>query len=189
MTVGLGATAGYVIQSDPAPDEFYQQVNLRLSYSATGKLTFAGTAGIEFRETSGVSGTDVNPVFDLSINYAPFDGTALSLAATRRVATSAVLTGENLDSTGFTLTASQRFFQRAYARLSFGYTHSGYTPSGRGVSSNRSDDYYFVQPALDYRIRDNISAGIFYVRRQNTSSLSGSGFSDNQIGAHVTLSF
>ncbi len=127
ITLGLGATAGYVIQSDPAPNEFYEQINLRLTYAATSKLNFAGTVGVEFRESNGASGVSVTPVFDLTINYVPFDSTSLSFAASRRVSTSAVLTGQNFDTTGFTISASQRFFQRAYARLSFGYTNSAAT--------------------------------------------------------------
>lgn len=189
ITLGLGVTGGYVIQSDPAPNEFYQQINLRLNYTATGKLSATGAVGVEVRETDGVSGADVTPIFDLTITYAPLNDTSLSLSASRRVDTSAVLTGENFDTTGFTLTVSQRLFQRLSASLSLGYTHSTYVDSGNGVAINRTDDYYFVQPNLDYALRDNLSVGLFYVRRQNSSSLLGNAFSDNQIGAHISFSF
>ncbi len=189
ITLGLGVSGGYVIQSDPAPDEFYEQINVRLSYLPTSKLSFSGSLGLEFRETSGVNSTDITPVFSLSASYAPFDSTSLSLAANRSTATSAVLSGQNFDTTGFTVSINQRLFQRANAHLSFGYTHSNYVYSGTGVSANRDDDYYFVQPGIDYTIRDNLSAGIFYVHRQSASSLSGNSFSDNQIGARLSLSF
>ncbi len=189
ITFGLGVTVGYVIQDDTAPDESYQQLNARVNYAATSKLSFAGSLGLEARETSGSSRTTVNPVFDLAITYMPFDSTSVALSASRRIDTSAVLTGENFDSTGFSINVSQRFFQRVTARLSLGYTHSGYESSGSGVSTDRNDDYYYVQPGFEYSIRDNLSAGAYYTHRQNLSSLSGGGFSDNQISAHVTLSF
>ena len=189
ITLGVGVSAGYIIQDESAPDEEFEQINLRLSYAATSKLTVSGSVGVQFRETNGVGGTDVTPVFDLAVSYAPFDGTSLSLAASRSVQTSAVLTGENFDSTGFTFNVSQSLFQRATAHLSVGYTYSNYVFSGTGLSASRTDDYYFVQPGLDYTIRSNISAGIFYIHRQSSSSLLGNSFSDNQIGARLTLSF
>ena len=189
ILLGLGVSGGYVIQDQAAPDEFYQQINLRLNYVATSKLSIAGSVGVEFREASGTSGEEVNPIFDLSINYAPFDSTSISLAASRSVQTSAVLTGQNFDSTGFTFNVSQRFFQRVTARLSLGYTHSSYVSSGTGVATNRNDDYYFVQPGLDCSIRDNLSAGLFYIHRQSSSSLPGNSFNDNQIGARLSFTF
>ena len=189
ITLGLGVTGGYVIQDAPAPDEYFQQLNLRLSYAATTKLSAAGSVGLEVREISGGGGTEVNPIFNLTVTYAPRDSTSLSFTASRNIDTSAVLTGENFDTTGFTFTVSQRFFQRATASLSLGYTNSDYVTTGRGVGLDRTDDYYFVQPGIDYTIRDNLSVGLFYSHRQNASSLSGNSFNDNQIGAHVSLSF
>ncbi len=193
ITLGLGVTGGYVIQDEPSPDEFYQQFNLRLTYAATGKLSLSGSLGLEVRETESTSqsdgGTSVNPIFDLSISYAPFDSTSLSLSASRHIDTSAVLAGTNFDTTGFTFTLSQRFFQRVYTQLSLGYTHSDYVNSGSNASTNRTDDYYFVQPTLSYSIRDHLSTSLFYIHRQSISSLSGNSFSDNQIGARLTLSF
>ena len=98
-----------------------------MSYAATSKLNFGGTVGVEFRETGGHDGsTEVNPIFNLTASYAPFDSTMLSLTASRQTQTSAVLTGSNFDSTGFTFSLSQRFFQRVFARLSLGYTRSSY---------------------------------------------------------------
>ncbi len=190
ITLGLGVTGGYTVQDEPAPHQFFEQLNLRLSYVATGKLNLSGSLGLEARETGGHDGgTTVNPVFDLTVSYAPFDSTSLALTASRRIETSAVLAGSDFDSTGFSFTISQRFFQRVYTRLSLGYTHSGYVGSGSGASLNRTDDYYFVQPSVDYSILQYLSAELFYTHRQSSSSLSGNGFSDNQIGARLSLSF
>ncbi len=190
ITLGLGVTGGYVIQDESAPNEFFQEINLRLSYAATGKLSLAGTLGVESREIGGHDGgTEVTPVFDLTVSYTPFDSTSLALTASRSIETSAVLTGADFDSTGFSFTISQRFFQRVYTRLSLGYTYSSYVAAGTGASINRTDNYYFVQPALDYSIRQYLTADVFYSHRQSSSSLSGNGFSDNQIGVRLSLSF
>ena len=189
ITFGLGVTAGFTLQDAPAPDEAYQQLNLRLNYAATGKLSFGGTLGLEVRESGGDRRTVVNPVFDLTATYIPFDGTSLSLVANRSVQTSAVLTGADYNSTGFSFSVSQRFFQRVTTHLSLGYTHSDYQNAGSGSVPDRSDNFYFVQPGVEYLIRDNLSAGVSYTHRQNVPSVSGSGFSDNQISAHLSLSF
>ena len=189
ITLGLGGSVGYTIQTDPAPNEFYEQINLRLSYAATTKLSASGSVGVEAREVDGGGGTEVTPIFDLSISYAPFDSTSLALTASRRVQTSAVLTGEDFDSTGFSFSISQRFFQRLTARLSLGYTYSSYVTAGRGTTTNRADNYYYLQPSLDYSLRDNLSVGVSFIRRQDFSSLAGNGFADDQVSAHVSLNF
>src|SRR4029077_11807386 len=110
LTVGLGGSGGYNTTSNAgSTDQTFEQVNLRLSYNATAKISLSGGVGVEFRQTGGFS-SDPSPVFNLTASYAPFDGTSISLNGRRHTENSAVLAGQNYYDTGFTLSVSQRFF-------------------------------------------------------------------------------
>lgn len=188
-TLGLGVTAGYVIADRPNPDQSFEQGNLRLSYVPSSKFVFSGQVGLELRQSSDEDNTEVTPVFDLSVSYNPFDSTAISLTGSRQTLTSAVLGGQDYRTTGLTLGVSQRFFQKFFLRLSVGYTHSEYVATVVGVSAARTDDYFFLQPGLDYNVRDNLSVGAFYSHRESTSSQTNRDFSDDQGGGRVSFSF
>ena len=188
-TVGVGFTGGYVVADRPNPDQSFEQVNLRLSYVPGPKLIFSGQVGLEFRQSTDRDNTAVTPVFDLSVTYNPFDGTAFTLSGNRQVYTSAVLAGQDYRLTGFTLSFSQRFFQRFFTRLSIGYTNTDYVATVGNVAASRTDDYFFFQPGLDYNLRENLTVGGFYSRRQSASSQGNRNFSDNQVGARVSYAF
>src|SRR5439155_9689137 len=65
VTIGLGGTAGYDFVDDPTPDQSFEQANVRLSYQATGKLSFNASGGVEFRQFEHSSrGTYISPVFE-----------------------------------------------------------------------------------------------------------------------------
>ena len=73
-------------RTEPAPDEYFQQVNLRLSYVATGKLSFCRFAGPRSpgKPADTTAARRSAPVFNLNVSYAPFDSTTLSLNASRQ---------------------------------------------------------------------------------------------------------
>ena len=114
---------------------------------------------------------------------------------------SATLAGQDYTTTGFTVSARQRLFNRFYPSLTFGYENSAYfgtgtvgDPNANGAisasSSSRTDNYVYVQPTVEVRIRDNWTASIFYTHRQNVSRGSGNtGFSDNQFGVRTSIAF
>ncbi|HJT81286.1 MAG TPA: hypothetical protein VJ719_08830, partial [Chthoniobacterales bacterium] len=117
LTVGLGGTFGYNTVEQGSPDQTYEQANIRLNYAATGKISLSTSAGVEFRQFddssfgSGV-GTEINPVFDLSGTYKPFDGTSMSLVGSRRIQNSASQLGQDYTTTNFHFNITQRFLRR-----------------------------------------------------------------------------
>ena len=188
-TLGFGVTAGYVFADRPTPDQSFEQGNLRLSYSPSLKLLVAGQVGLELRQSTAQTNMEVTPIFDLNASYAPFDGTSLSLEGNRQVLTSAVLGGQDYTLTGLTISVSQRFFQRLYLRLSAGYSHTDYRAETNDPNTPRSDDYFFVQPGLDYNLRNNVTVGGFYSFRTNLSDQSNRNFTDDQVGIRLSLLF
>ena len=189
LTVGLGGTGGYNTTSDSgSTDQTFEQVNLRLNYSATAKIDFSGSVGVEFRQTGSFS-ENPSPVFDLTASYAPFDGTSISLNGRRRTQNSAVLAGQDFSETTINFALRQRFVQRIFVGLSFGYINSGYFSTVQGLSATRTDDYYYLEPTVDLNVTRFWTVGAYYLHRKNSSTFAFFGFADNQIGLRSTLTF
>ena len=190
MIVGIGGTAGYDEVDAPNPDQDFQQVNLRFTYQATGKLDFAASVGVEFRHFEGdTADTHVSPVFDLGVNYAPFDGTKVSASATRRILNSAVLFGQNYAVTDITVGVQQRLLQRFFLGFNGGYENSDYFSTVGATGATRKDDYFFVQPSIAVAVTRFWTVGAYYLHRVNSSSVDAFDFHDNQVGVRSTLEF
>ena len=57
------------------------------------------------------------------------------------------------------------------------------------VNANRSDNYFFVQPSIDVTLTAFWTAGVYYLYRNNDSSLESFSFYDNQFGIRTSLIF
>lgn len=189
LTVGVGGTGGRQFVQQPSPDQSFEQASVRASYELTGKLMASGSAGVEFREFDSGRGIYVSPVFELSLNYTPFDGSAFTLSGSRRTTNSASLAGQDFAATQLTASWSQRFFQRFFLRLTGGFENLTYLETITNINSTRQDNYYFVQPALDIQIMRFWYVGGYYLHRQNESSVSIFAFDENQAGLRATFIF
>jgi hypothetical protein len=190
IVVGVGGTAGYDQAQGSTSDQYFQQANVRMSYQASGKLHFAATAGAEFREFgNGARGEYNSPVYDLSANYQPFDGTAVSLTGSRETRNSAVISGGDFASTKIDLGIQQRLLQRFSLGLNGGYENDDYFSATNGVDVSRTDNYYYFQSSVDLNVTRFWTIGGYYLHRQDNSSLDNFKFSDNQAGARTSLSF
>lgn len=189
LTVGLGGSIGTQLVDEPTTDQTFEQINVRASYELTGKLAASGSIGIEIRHFDEGRDAYVSPVFELSLDYTPFDGTAFSLTGSRRTTNSASQAGQDLTATEFTAAFRQRVLQRVFVSLTGGYRNQTYFATNALFSSDRDDNYYFIQPAIDVKITRYWYAGGFYLHRQNDSSASGFEFDENQVGFRATFTF
>lgn len=190
IVVGLGGTAGYDRVDAPNPDQTFEQANVRLSYQATGKIDFAASAGVEFRHFEGdARGQYVSPVFEIGVNYQPFDGTKLSLTANRRTLNSAVLVGQDYSVTNISLGIQQRMLQRLFVGVNAGYENSDYFSTVGAAGATRNDDYFFVQPSIALSVTRFWTVGAYYLHRVNSSSFDAFDFHDNQVGVRATVQF
>ena len=190
VVVGLGGTFGYDQVDEPNPDQTFEQANLRVSYQATGKIDFAGSVGVEFRHFEGdTRDTHTAPVFELGVNYTPFDGTKISLTANRRILNSAVLAQQNYTVTNITVGIQQRLVQRVFLSFNGGYENSDYFSTTGSTAPSRNDDYFFVQPSIAVSVTRFWTVGAYYLHRVNSSSFDAFEFHDNQVGIRSTLVF
>ncbi len=189
LAIGIGVAGGYDFVDSPSQDQTFEQFNVRASYEVTGKLSATATAGVEVRQINGRGNDEVSPVFEGGLIYQPFDGTTLSLTLSRRILNSATLVSQDFDSTSLIVAGRQRVLQRYYLGVVGGYENADYFSTRDGFSSNRDDDYYFVQPSLDFDVTRFWSVGVYYLYRENDSSLNVFSFYDNQFGLRTTFAF
>lgn len=190
LVVSVGGGGGINKVDSGNPDQTFQNVNGRISYSAGGKLNFHASGGVEFRQFEGEGrGQYVSPTFDIGANYQPFDGTTLSLRASRSTQNSAVLEGQDFASTSIYVSARQRFMRRFTFSMGAGYENAEYFATRAGLIASRNDDYFFVQPSVDVTLTRFWTVGAFYLRRQSESSIPQFGFKGNQVGVQSTLTF
>ena len=190
IVIGVGGTGGYDVAGNPNPDQTFEQANVRASYQATGKISLNASGGVEFRQFENNSrGQYISPVFELGATYLPFDGTSVTLNGSRRTYNSGVLAGQDFAGTTITAGLKQRLAQRFYFAVSAGYQNSDYFSTVSGVTANRKDNYYFIEPALDFPITRFWTVGGYYLHRQNDSSFQSFKFDDNQVGFRTVLTF
>jgi hypothetical protein len=184
--------AGGILDQTSSPLQYYQQARVRINYVATGKLQFKLSGGVEVREFHGTDVVRVNPVFNLGLEYRPFDGTILSIIGYRHVEGSSVLAGQDIIATGFDIAVTQRFLQKFRLGLSFGYENDVYFsnfPTEEGTDTDRVDNYLYVRPTLDYSFVRWVSVNIFYEFRRNVSTQDMSSFYGNRVGVQIATEF
>ncbi len=190
MVVGVGGTGGYnTVNGGANNDQTFEQANVRLNYRATAKISLGATAGAEFREISGVSGIEIRPVYTLSATYTPFDGTAISLTGSSQTFNSASFAGQDYSETTINFSVQQRFMQRFFLGFAAGYTNSNYFSAAQGVTATRNDDFYYIDPSIDFNITRYWTFGAYYVHREDSSSFAFFSFKDNQVGLRTRLTF
>src|SRR6266540_2752727 len=189
VSVGLGGTFGYDWVDDPTSDQTFEQVNARLNYQVTSKFNLYASAGVEFRQFDNDRGDHTTPVFEVGLTHHPFDGTTFTLAAGRRIYNSGFLANQDFATTYIVGRFQQRLFSRVYFGLGGGYENSNYFATARNVSAPRDDDYWFIEPSIDVLITRWLSTGVYYLHRQDVSSVDFFSFYDNQVGVRATLRF
>jgi hypothetical protein len=190
LILGLGGTGGYDVVGGPNPNQTFEQANARLSYQVTGKIALSLSGGLEFRQFEHNSrGQYISPVYALIASYQPFDGTTVALNGSRGTYNSGVLAGQDFSGTTIIGSFRQRFAQRFFVGLAAGYENNNYFSTISGLSTNRNDNYYFIEPGLDFSITRFWTIGAYYLYRRNDSSLQPFAFDDSQVGFRTGLVF
>jgi hypothetical protein len=190
VVAGIGGTAGYDRVDAPNPDQNFEQANVRVSYQATGKIDFAASAGAEFRQFDGsMRDQYISPVFEIGMNYTPFDGTKISVTANRRTLNSAVLASQDYAVTNLSVGVQQRLLRRIFLGVNGGYENSDYFSTVGATGPSRNDDYFFIQPSIAVSITRFWTVGAYYLHRANNSSFDAFSFHDNQVGVRSTFEF
>jgi hypothetical protein len=181
----LGVTVGY-LDVEHGTEQVYEQVLARARYHATEKIELSANAGIEFRQSDGSD--RATPVFAISAHYTPFDQTLLALEGSRRTENSATSPGINIEYTGFTFTARQRFAQHYYLGLSASYQAAHYYDFSKS-DVQRDDDIFSIRPYVRMELSRSAALEVGYSFYRDSSRVSRFSFEQNQAFLHLDVLF
>jgi len=185
----LGGGLGYLIVPG-SPSQLFEQANVRATYKATGKLTFIGEAGSEFRQYRSGKGDTLTPVFMIEAAWAAREGTTLDLSARRTVYASALLYDQDYTSTSVDFSVTQRITDYVDVSLGAGYVNADYTSTSASVNATRTDNYFYIRPAVEWKALDWLSVGIFYQYSQDLSNGGdANSFTRDQAGVDLAILF
>jgi len=189
LDAGVGAGFGYV-NMQTGPDMTYEQLQSRVDWRATDKISFQVHAGGEDDQFlgSGGAGDLLNFVFGAAIQYQPFEVTKITINADRNVSPS-YFANETTENTDFTGDLNQRLLGKLYLDLQGGYHIMKYVASANNTSAGREDDLYSVSVQLSYPFARRGTVAAFYQASSNSSTQPGFGYSSSQVGLQISYSY
>lgn len=192
FVLGFGVEGGYNAVDFPTPNQTMVRTNAHLNYTPGKEFSLDIIAGEEFRSFQHLArGTYTTPVFAISATYSPSDSTKLVLAASRQIYNSAAATAQDYVDTSVGGMIRQRVCKQLYLALLAGYEHVEYFNAidlPMPLPTLRAD-YFYVQPSADILLTRYWSFGGYYLRRQNSGSISIVDFYSNEFGLRTTIKF
>jgi hypothetical protein len=192
FVLGFGVEGGYNAVDFPTPDQTMVRTNVHLNYTPGKEFSLDIIAGEEFRSFQHFArGTYTTPVFAISATYSPSDSTKLVLGASRQIYNSAAATAQDYVDTSVGGMIRQRVCKQLYLALLAGYEHVEYFNAidlPMPLPTLRAD-YFYVQPSADILLTRYWSFGGYYLRRQNSGSISIVDFYSNEFGLRTTIKF
>lgn len=184
----IGAGGGYVNVQN-SPNQTYEQLQARMNWRATDKLSFQIHGGGEDRQFE-VNGAPslLNPIFGAGIQYQPFEQTRISINAERAVNVS-YFQDQVTENTSLNGALDQRLFGRFYLDLSLSYGNTKYIASASGFSFGRTDNFYSFNAAFTGHFLTRGTYSVSYGYSNNSSSQSGLGFSSNQVSFELAYTY
>jgi hypothetical protein len=195
LSAALGATFGYDKMSLGSDMPFEQALG-RVIFQPGTKLRLMVIGGVEDRQFVKPSApSEVTPIFQALGMYQIGEGTLLTISAQRTVVPS-LLANQVNDITVTSVTLRQKIIGSAYGEVSGGYTDESYTdivpgPAPPGFVNLpihtdhveiRSDSRAYGRISLTTVIHTRLTASIFYMYSDNSSSQSNFKYAGNQGG-------
>jgi hypothetical protein len=188
LNAGLGAGGGYNNVS-AGSDMTFQQVQGRVNWRAADKISFQLHGGVEIRQfLSGGASPLVNPVFDATIQYLPFEQTRISVTAQRVVAAS-ILESQVTETTGVNAGVNQRLLGEFFLDLTGGYQLVKYVSSANTPGPSREDDVYSFNARLSRAFLKRGTIAVLYQFSKDNSSLPGYSFTSHQVGCEISFRY
>jgi hypothetical protein len=189
LDTSLGVGFGFV-NVDAGSDMTYEQLQARVRWRATDKISFQVHGGLEDRQfLQGSAGSLLNPVAGGLIQYQPFEFTKFSITVDRTVAVS-YFQNQVTEGTEVMGGLNQRLLKRLYLDLSGGYNTLKYVASDSSSSgAGRRDDYYTFDVRLSCPFLKRGTAAVFYQYSDDSSTAPGFTFSSSQVGFEVGYRF
>jgi hypothetical protein len=173
ISVGLGIGASYdnlAVGSDMTGE----QVQGRLAWNATKRITLAISGGADYRQflDSNVPNL-LSPIFSASIQYHLFENTTLSLAANRSIQPS-FFENSVSETTGVSVGLQQRLLKHLTFEASGGYTSTTYNQTANVPASANANDYESTSVSIRLAtvVLRRLSASVFFQENFITSNSS-----------------
>ena len=192
LVLGMGVEGGYNAVDFPTPNQTMVRTNAHLNYTPGKEFTLDIIAGEEFRDFQNIARrTYTTPVFAISATYSPCDNTKLVFGASRQIYNSAAATAQDYVDTSVSGMIRERVCKQLYLTMLAGYEHVEYFNTIDLPMPLRTlrDDYFYVQPSADVLLTRYWSFGGYYLRRQNSGSISTVDFYSNEVGLRTTIKF
>jgi hypothetical protein len=187
LTFG-GGFAGGVLSVDGFSSQTYEQALGRVLFDPTEKLSLQMQGGLEVRQLP--SGEDrFTPVLDLDCDYRVRAGTTVELNGYRRVLSSSGYGDEDYTASGLGLSVAQELGPKWLATLKGGYENNAYFYAQMRASSPREDNFFYINPSIQFRLTDEAKIELFYNYRQNLSNNISRSFADNQTGIRISFTY
>jgi hypothetical protein len=188
LTAAVGVGGGYD-NEDTSPDMTFEQLQGRVNWRATDKISFQLHGGVEVRQfLSGGAGDLINPVFGASVQYQPFEQTKISLTG-ERVVSASYLQNQVTETIGVSAGLNQRLLGKLFLNLNGGYQMVKYVSSVNTSGSNRRDDYCFLNAQLNRVFLKRGTIAVLYQISKDDSSLPGYSFTSHQVGFQIGYSY
>lgn len=186
VNAAIGVGGGYDMEEAPTPNMSFEQIQGRVNWLATDKISFQLHGGAEFRQIlSGGASDLINPVFDGTIQYQPFEHTKLTLTGQRVVAASYLSQAQVTETTGVNAGLNQRLLGKLFLDLSAGYQAVKYVASAGAPGSSRDDDFYSFSARLSRTFLKRGTVAVLYQFSKDDSNQSGYSFNSNQVGFQI----
>ncbi len=193
INAGLGAAFGYD-QIDEAHNATFEQVNTRLVWGASAKLSISAELGVEFRQFQGV---DVDKAFLRYAVGADWKATALttvSLRADRGASPANTLQDQSNLRSSVDAAVTHRVGDRYTANANIGYSFNDFfavTPAATATFAAREDNFWFIRPSFAAKLMDRTAGVLFYQYSRNDSDLANNGndFTNHRFGVNLSYTF
>ena len=192
FVLGFGVEGGYDAVDFPTPDQTLVQANAHLNYMPGKQFSFDVIAGEEFRNFQNIARGDYStPVFVISAAFSPNDDIKLALTAMREIYNSAAATAQDYVDTSINGLTREHICKPLYFTLLGGYEHVEYFNAIDLPMPlpTLEDDFFYIQPSVDIVLTRFWLFGGYYLRRQNTGSVSTIDFHANEFGVRTTIKF
>jgi hypothetical protein len=207
LVLGLGVYGGYDAVDFPTPDQTFVQANVHMNFTPNAKFSVDVIAGGEFRnfEDIGRIGALQNlfgqigearpaystPVFLISSAWLPCENTRITVSAARQIYDSAARSAQDYVDTNVTGQIRERVCKQFYLGVIGGWEHVQYfnTIDFPVPPLTLHSDYYYIQPSADLILTRWWSLGAYYLRRQNSGSVSTVDFYSNEYGGRMVIKF
>jgi hypothetical protein len=185
LDAAIGVGGGYDNEA-ASPDMSFEQIQGRVNWRATEKISFQLHGGAEFRQIlSGGTSDLINPVFDGTIQYQPFEHTKIFLTGQEVVSASYLSQAQVTETTGVSAGLNQRLLGKLFLDLSGSYQAVKYVASASAPASSRDDKYYSFNARLSRTFLKRGTIAVIYQYSKDNSSLAGYSFNSNQVGFQI----